>query len=152
MGRQLLLRLDQLALDDQQHPLQLLPPASLRPGVRLHAATAAQLPHRQHPAAAAESLKQREIADVQLRQTIASTAPHGANAYWDLAYAIASLQVQQQSLDLARENLRNTRARIEIGTTPPIDEIEPEAEVASRRKRSSPRRAKSQRPRTPCAP
>ena len=54
------------------------------------------------------------------------------NAYWDLAYAIASLQVQQQSLDLARENLRNTRARIEIGTTPPIEEIEPEAEVAQR--------------------
>jgi outer membrane protein TolC len=52
------------------------------------------------------------------------------NAYWDLAYAVAFLQVQQQSLDLARENLRNTRARIEIGTTPPIDEIEPEAEVA----------------------
>jgi outer membrane protein TolC len=74
--------------------------------------------------------KQREIADVQLRQTIARTARTVRNAYWDLAYAIASLQVQQQSLELARENLRNTRARIEIGTTPPIDEIEPEAEVA----------------------
>jgi HAE1 family hydrophobic/amphiphilic exporter-1 len=76
------------------------------------------------------SLKQREIADVQLRQTFASTARTVRNAYWDLAYAIAFLQVQQQSLDLARENLRNTRARIEIGTVPPIDEIEPEAEVA----------------------
>ena len=76
------------------------------------------------------SLKQREIADVQLRQTFASTTRTVRNAYWDLAYAIAFLQVQQQSLDLARENLRNTRARIEIGTVPPIDEIEPEAEVA----------------------
>jgi outer membrane protein TolC len=78
------------------------------------------------------SLKQREIADVQLRQTLAAMSRTVQNAYWDLAYAIASLQVQQQSLDLARENLRNTRARIEIGTTPPIEEIEPEAEVAQR--------------------
>ena len=54
------------------------------------------------------------------------------NAYWDLAYAIASLQVQQQSLELAQESLRNTRARVEIGTTPPIDIVEAEAEVAQR--------------------
>jgi HAE1 family hydrophobic/amphiphilic exporter-1 len=74
--------------------------------------------------------KQREIADVQLRQTLASTSRTVRNAYWDLAYARAFLQVQQQSLELARESLRNTRARIEIGTEPPIEEIGPEAEVA----------------------
>jgi outer membrane protein TolC len=76
--------------------------------------------------------KSREIADVQLEQTLGATARSVRNAYWDLAYAIAFLQVQQQSLELAQENLRNTRARIEIGTTPPIEEIEPEAEVAQR--------------------
>jgi outer membrane protein TolC len=74
--------------------------------------------------------KQREIADVQLRQTLASTSRTVRNAYWDLAYAKAYLLVQQQSLDLARESLRNTRSRIEIGTEPPIEEIGPEAEVA----------------------
>src|SRR4029434_7481701 len=73
------------------------------------------------------SIKQREIADVELRQTIASTARTVRNSFWDLAYAIASLKVQQESLDLARENLRNTRAKIEIGTEPPLNEIEPEA-------------------------
>jgi outer membrane protein TolC len=78
------------------------------------------------------NLKQREIADVQLRQTLATTSRTVRIAYWDLAYAIANLRVQQQSLDLARESLRNTRARIEIGTTPPIDEIQPQAEVARR--------------------
>ena len=78
------------------------------------------------------SEKSREIADVQLRQTLASTARSVRNAYWDLAYAIASLEVQRQSLELAQENLRNTRTRIEIGATPPIEEIEPEAEVAQR--------------------
>ena len=78
------------------------------------------------------SQKNREIADVALRQTLATTERTVRNAYWDLAYAIASLEVQRQSLDLAQESLRNTRARVEIGTTPPIDIVEAEAEVATR--------------------
>ena len=76
--------------------------------------------------------KDRDIADVTLRQTMALLSRDVRHAYWDLAYARAALRVQQQSLDLARESLRNTRARIEIGTTPPIDEVEAEAEVAQR--------------------
>lgn len=76
--------------------------------------------------------KLREIADVQLRQTIATTSRTVRFAYWDLVYAMASLRVAEQSLGLAQEQLRNTRARIEIGTTPPIDEISPQREVASR--------------------
>ena len=78
------------------------------------------------------SLTQRAIADVQLREALATTSRTVRIAYWDLAYAIASLRVQQQSLDLARESLRNTRARIEIGTMPPIEEVSPQAEVARR--------------------
>ncbi len=74
----------------------------------------------------------REIADVTLRQAIAVTSRTVRHAYWDLAFAIAALEVQRQSLELARESLRNTRARIEIGTTPPVDQIEAEAEVAQR--------------------
>ncbi|HEY1308837.1 MAG TPA: TolC family protein [Vicinamibacterales bacterium] len=76
--------------------------------------------------------KNREMADVDLRQTLASTIRTVRNAYWDLAYAVASLAVQQQSLELAQESLRNTRARVEIGTTPPIDIVEAESEVATR--------------------
>ena len=78
------------------------------------------------------SQKNREIADVTLRSSVVSTTRAVRNAYWELAYAIASLAVQQQSLDLANESLRNTRARVEIGTTPPIDIVEAEAEVATR--------------------
>ncbi|MBI4266352.1 MAG: TolC family protein [Acidobacteria bacterium] len=78
------------------------------------------------------SEKNREIADVTLRQSIVTTTRAVRNAYWSLAYAIASLEVRQQSLDLAQESLRNTRARVEIGTTPPIDIVEAEAEVAQR--------------------
>src|SRR5688572_25631298 len=78
------------------------------------------------------SEKNREIADVGLRQTLVATTRTVRNAYWNLAYAVASLGVQQQSLDLAQESLRNTRSRVEIGTTPPIDIIEAESEVAAR--------------------
>jgi outer membrane protein TolC len=78
------------------------------------------------------SEKNREIADVGLRETLATTSRTVRNAYWNLAFAIASLEVQQQSLALAEESLRNTRARVEIGTTPPIDIVGAEAEVAQR--------------------
>jgi outer membrane protein TolC len=77
--------------------------------------------------------KNREISDVTLRETIATTTRTVRNAFWDLAYTIASLGVQQQSLDLAEESLRDTRARVEIGTVPRIDIVQAEAEVARRR-------------------
>jgi outer membrane protein len=78
------------------------------------------------------SQKDRDIADATLRQAVAETARAVRHAYWDLAFAIASLEVQRQSLELARQSLRDTRARIEIGATPPIDQVEAEAEVAQR--------------------
>src|SRR5258705_3136055 len=78
------------------------------------------------------SEKNREIADVDVRQTLATTSRLVREAYWDLAYANAALVVFQQSLDLARESLRETNQRIQIGTTPPIDAVEAEAEVATR--------------------
>ncbi|NOT43728.1 MAG: TolC family protein [Acidobacteria bacterium] len=76
--------------------------------------------------------RDRSLADLDLRQTVVSTARSVRSAYWNLAYAIALLDVQRQSLELAQESLRNTRARIEIGTQPPIDVVEAEAEVAQR--------------------
>ena len=76
--------------------------------------------------------KNREIADIELHQTLANTSRSVRNAYWDLSYSIASLQVQRQSLELAQESLRNNRARVEIGTMAPIDIVEAEAEVAQR--------------------
>lgn len=78
------------------------------------------------------STKNREISEIDLRQTVAITTRAVRNAYWDLAYAIGSLDVQRQSLELARESLRNNRARVEIGTMAPIDIVEAEAEVAQR--------------------
>jgi outer membrane protein TolC len=76
------------------------------------------------------SRKNREISDLQLRQTVVSTVRTVKNSYWELVYALASLEVQKQSLELARESLRNNRTRVEVGTMAPIDIIEAQAEVA----------------------
>jgi outer membrane protein TolC len=76
--------------------------------------------------------KNREIADIGLAETITTTSRNVRNAYWDLSFAIASLEVQRQSLELAQESLRNNRSRVEIGTMAPIDIVEAEAEVAQR--------------------
>jgi outer membrane protein TolC len=77
-----------------------------------------------------QSQNQREVADLTLRQTIVSTERNVRNAYWDLVFTVASHRVQVQSLDLAREQLKNNRTRVEVGTLAPIDIIEAEAEVA----------------------
>jgi outer membrane protein len=74
----------------------------------------------------------REVADIDLRQTIATTVRSVKNAYWEYKYALASLDVARQSLELAQESLRNTRSRVEIGTLAPIDIVQAESEVAQR--------------------
>jgi outer membrane protein len=76
------------------------------------------------------SKKNREMTDVQLRQAVLTTVRSVKSAYWDLAFAVENLKVQQQSLEIARESLRNNKSRVTIGTMAPIDIIEAEAEVA----------------------
>ena len=78
------------------------------------------------------SQKNREIADTQLQQSIANTVRNVRNAFYDLMYAIGSLDVQRQSLDLAQQSLKDNRARVEIGTMAPLDIVQAEAEVATR--------------------
>jgi outer membrane protein len=74
--------------------------------------------------------KQQEIVDLQLQQQVTQTSRAVRNAYFDLVGAIGQLQVSQQSLDLARESLRNNERRVEVGTIPPIDIVEAQAEVS----------------------
>ena len=75
----------------------------------------------------------RELSDVDLRQTIANTLAEVPNAYWDLAYASQAVEVQRQSLELAEQLVRDNRARVEIGTMAPIDIVQSQSEAAARR-------------------
>lgn len=76
------------------------------------------------------SRNNREISDFDLRAAVVSTIRNVRNAYVDLSFARANLRVQQQSLELAEQTLRDNRTRVEVGTMAPIDIIEAEAEVA----------------------
>ena len=75
----------------------------------------------------------RDISDINLRRTITNTVADVENAYWELLYAVASVDVQQQALDLAEQLVRDNRARVEIGTLAPIDVVQSQSEAASRR-------------------
>jgi outer membrane protein TolC len=74
--------------------------------------------------------KNREMSDIQLRQAVFATTRGVKSAYWDLAFAVGNMKVQQQSLDIARQSLQDNKSRVNIGTMAPIDIIEAQAEVA----------------------
>jgi outer membrane protein len=74
--------------------------------------------------------KQQEIVDLQLTQQLTQTSRAVRNAYYDLVGAIGQLEVAQQSLALAKESLKNNEKRVEVGTIPPIDIVEAQAEVS----------------------
>ena len=75
----------------------------------------------------------RDIADIDLRQTITNTVSSVQNAYWDLVYATQTLAVQRQALELAETLIRDNEARVEIGTMAPIDIVQARSEAAARR-------------------
>jgi outer membrane protein len=71
------------------------------------------------------------IADLGLREQVTVTSQAVRNAYFDLIGALEGQKVAVQSLQLAQEQLKSNRTKVEVGTLAPIDIIEAEAEVAS---------------------
>ena len=82
-------------------------------------------------AAVTQSQNNATIADIQLQQRITQTGRNVRFAYYQLTGALAGLDVAQQSLDVARQSLKNNQTRVEVGTMAPIDIVTAEAEVAS---------------------
>ena len=74
--------------------------------------------------------KNEEIADLQLRQQLTATERVVRNAYYDLILALGQLEVARQSLELARESLKQNERRVEVGTMAQIDILEAQAEVS----------------------
>jgi outer membrane protein TolC len=75
----------------------------------------------------------QDISDIQLRQITTNTLSDVRNAYWDYVFAVQSVEVSQQSLDLAEELLRNNQTKVDIGTMAPIDVVQAQAQVAQQR-------------------
>jgi outer membrane protein TolC len=74
----------------------------------------------------------RQISEVQFRQTVVNTVANVRSLYNDLLYAIDNLEAQRQSLALARRLLEENQIRVRVGTMAPLDVVAAESEVASR--------------------
>jgi HAE1 family hydrophobic/amphiphilic exporter-1 len=78
------------------------------------------------------SRRSRELAGSRLRESTVNTSADAERGYWALVAALALVDVQQRSLDLALELERNNRARVDVGQSPPLDLVAARAEVAQR--------------------
>jgi outer membrane protein TolC len=76
------------------------------------------------------STRNREISDDALHTAVVQAIRAVKSAYWDLKATIANVDVQHQSLELARLVLHENRARVAAGVMAPLDIVEAEAEVA----------------------
>jgi len=75
----------------------------------------------------------QQTSELRFRESVAQTVAAVKLAYWTLKAAVANVTVQQRSLELAQDLVRENRARVQIGQAPPVDLTQAEAEVATRR-------------------
>jgi HAE1 family hydrophobic/amphiphilic exporter-1 len=75
--------------------------------------------------------KNISLTDAQFRTNVIDTITHVRNSYWDLVYALRSLQIQQDALHAAEEQLSHTRRLVEGGYVAPIDVTQIEAQVSN---------------------
>jgi outer membrane protein TolC len=76
--------------------------------------------------------RNRDQSALKFEQTVIGTIQQVEEAYWNLVYQRENLEVKKQSLKNAQDLLDQTRTRVRIGTSPPIDIVQSEATVAAR--------------------
>ncbi len=75
----------------------------------------------------------QDISDIQLQATITNTMANVRNAYWDYVFALQSVEVARQSLNLAEELVKNNETKVQIGTLAPIDVVQSRSQAAAQR-------------------
>lgn len=75
----------------------------------------------------------RDQSAESLRIQVINTLQSVESAYWDFVAAQIQVEVAEQSLALAERLLDETEERVRVGTSAPIDLVQSEAGVASRR-------------------
>ncbi|HEV3141826.1 MAG TPA: TolC family protein [Vicinamibacterales bacterium] len=73
----------------------------------------------------------RDIADARLRESLVHTTADVKAAYWNLVSARATVDARRSVLDLAQELARVNKAKVDVGTVPPLDLVSAQAEVAA---------------------
>ena len=79
----------------------------------------------------ATSRTNRDIADTRLRESLVHTTANVKSAYWNLVSARATVDARRSTLELAQELVRVNKAKVDVGTSPPLDLVSAQAEVAA---------------------
>ena len=75
--------------------------------------------------------KNLSLTDAQFRTNVIEIITNVRNSYWDLVYTLRNLQIQQDALRAAEEQLLHTRRLVGRGYVAPIDVTQTEAQVSN---------------------
>jgi HAE1 family hydrophobic/amphiphilic exporter-1 len=67
--------------------------------------------------------KKLDLSDAQFRQQVIQIITDVQEAYWNLAFAIRSEEIQRDALKLAEKQLENNREQLKVGTLAQLDVI-----------------------------
>jgi HAE1 family hydrophobic/amphiphilic exporter-1 len=76
--------------------------------------------------------KRLEQSDSDFRQRTIAIIAQVQAAYWNLVFALKNQQNQLDSLNVARQNMRNIEAEISAGAKAPLDRAQVQTDIASR--------------------
>jgi HAE1 family hydrophobic/amphiphilic exporter-1 len=75
--------------------------------------------------------KNLSLTDAQFRQRAIDTITNVQRAYWDLVFALRSLQVQRDAVSTARTQLEHNKRLVNEGQLAPIDVVAAEAQITT---------------------
>lgn len=75
--------------------------------------------------------KNLSLTDAQFRQRAIDTITSVQRAYWDLVFALRSLQVQRDAVSVARKQLEHNKRLVNEGQLAPIDVVAAEAQIST---------------------
>lgn len=75
--------------------------------------------------------KNLSLTDAQFRQRAIDTITNVQRAYWDLVFALRSLQVQRDAVTVARTQLEHNKRLVQEGQLAPIDIVAAEAQIST---------------------
>lgn len=75
--------------------------------------------------------KNLSLTDAQFRQRAIDTITNVQRAYWDLVFALRSLQVQRDAVTVAQTQLTHNKRLVQEGALAPIDIVAAEAQIST---------------------
>lgn len=73
-----------------------------------------------------------DLSDSQFRQKAIDIVSRVQRSYWDLVFALRDVQIQRESVELAKSQLERNRRMVNEGTLAPIELVSVEAELEKR--------------------